>query len=237
MPRLLPRPSATRDFVTNALKRDAQEEQRRDRQVEELKVHMLRHASKASGQEAQPRRASDPALREEAERPGLRRSSSFSSGTSSPATSPVPLREMPRTLESSTGIAPRRGPGTHPALKTPRAKKTTTRNESSAQLEGLPIRHSGVSDIMNEISVVSAEAQGSGKIFKTPRLDAQKEQRRERQAEELMMHVSRHTRKRPLSCDEKKRREVVMLNRERMLLSSDLEPRDEDRETKQSKTA
>merc|ERR1712087_137076 len=81
--------------------------------------------------------------------------------------------------------------------------------------EGLPIRHSGVSDIMNEISDVSAEAQGSGKIFKTPRLDAQEKQRRERQAEELMMHVSRHTRKRPLSCDEKKRREMRTERRSR----------------------
>eukprot|EP00308_Calcidiscus_leptoporus_P016978 CAMPEP_0119352674 /NCGR_PEP_ID=MMETSP1334-20130426/1948_1 /TAXON_ID=127549 /ORGANISM="Calcidiscus leptoporus, Strain RCC1130" /LENGTH=386 /DNA_ID=CAMNT_0007365777 /DNA_START=26 /DNA_END=1187 /DNA_ORIENTATION=+ len=216
-------------------------EKRRDLQAEELMVHadVVRHARKTThgedGQDAsQPARVLGAALREEAERPvALGRNSSFSSATSSPATSPAPLRrmppspptsptplplhQMPRTrsdLGASTpgGATPRRGPGTHPALKPPmRAKAAPApRNDSSTAVEGLPIQHSGVSGILNEMGFASSEAQA--------------EQLRDRQAEELMRHVSRHTRKRPLSCEEKKKREVVMLNRERMRLTGDAEP-------------
>eukprot|EP00308_Calcidiscus_leptoporus_P008305 CAMPEP_0119378098 /NCGR_PEP_ID=MMETSP1334-20130426/47399_1 /TAXON_ID=127549 /ORGANISM="Calcidiscus leptoporus, Strain RCC1130" /LENGTH=884 /DNA_ID=CAMNT_0007397207 /DNA_START=89 /DNA_END=2744 /DNA_ORIENTATION=- len=56
------------------------------------------------------------------------------------------------------GNAPRRGPGTHPALKSRRTTMASSSKNSSAQLRGLPMKHSGVSGIMDEMSLFSADA-------------------------------------------------------------------------------
>jgi len=131
-------------------------------------------------------------------------------GTKNPNARPEPQLE---SNQSGTAPKPKRSFKLHKDLS------LVHKASSSAHLEPVPLQHSGLSGIMDEMFFVSTKAQSWRGTIEAASSVNTEQHKRDRQAEELMNHLLRH-KKRALSQDEAKQREAVLQRREKILLGS-----------------